>query len=242
MFDVMESQSIPNPKENKSFRFFRKGSNIERPVNKVKVCMLGDKGVGKTSIMLRHNGQGFATKIPNGLGLSYMTLKFEVYQEPCELLVVDVLGTMDQGNLIDVYLKSSGGILLVYDVTNRQSFDNLNRWYDLVCKEILTKPDIFVVGCKCENIINRNVSLEEAITWSERHSALHFEISSLNGLGVSKLFDEIGQTIFANEVRSINSAQSSTKSYSSKKENSFLISSKEGKLRMIEAERCCAIS
>uniref|UniRef100_A0A0N4Z2N2 P-loop containing nucleoside triphosphate hydrolase protein n=1 Tax=Parastrongyloides trichosuri TaxID=131310 RepID=A0A0N4Z2N2_PARTI len=196
-----------SPASKSTFKFLSiRQDKPKAQLNRSKICILGDPGVGKSSLILRYNGQGFSTKITNNLGVPFIKSNLNIFNEKCELLILDPLICKSREEAIINYINYIPNIVLMFDLTNRESFENLNKWYQLVQKSNTTPAKIFVIGSKKDNVINRSVTEEEAIEWARSHSADYFEVSSFTGSGVTKSINTIAHTIFVNEVESIKSA------------------------------------
>uniref|UniRef100_A0A0N5BY43 P-loop containing nucleoside triphosphate hydrolase protein n=1 Tax=Strongyloides papillosus TaxID=174720 RepID=A0A0N5BY43_STREA len=193
-----------------SFKFWsiRQGKS-EKQLNRSKICILGDPGVGKSSLILRYNGQGFTTKVTNNLGVPFIKSYLNIFNEKCELLILDPLICKSREEAIINYINFITNIIFVFDLTNRESFKNLNKWFRLVEKRTTTSTRLFVIATKNDNVLNRSVTMEEGMEWAKNHQAEYFEVSSYTGSGVVKSINSIAHTIFINEVESLKSASHS---------------------------------
>uniref|UniRef100_A0A0K0EDE4 Rab GTPase n=1 Tax=Strongyloides stercoralis TaxID=6248 RepID=A0A0K0EDE4_STRER len=208
-----------------TFKFWSlKQDKPEVQLNRSKICILGDSGVGKSSLILRYNGQGFTTKVTNNLGVPFIKTYLNILNEKCELLILDPLICKNREEAIVNYINFIKNIIFVFDLTNRGSFKNLNKWFHLVEKRNTTAPRLFVIATKNDNILNRCVTEEEGLEWAKNHHAEYFEVSSYTGSGVVKSINSIAHTIFINEVESLKSASisASLKSQNSNEINSSI--------------------
>ena len=152
-------------------------SNSEK-VLKYKIILLGDSSVGKTCIFKRLATGEFNEKNISTIGMDKRTLNFEINinkdGEPekkhnCEIQLWDTAGQERFRSITKTYYSSSQGLLFVYDITKRDSFDNLDGWIQNV-KDSLGSEDkfiIFLIGNKLDlvddNPENRKITVEEAL-------------------------------------------------------------------------------
>ncbi|CEF68307.1 Ras-related protein Rab-18 [Strongyloides ratti] len=240
-----------SPTNKTAFKFWNsKQGKPEIQLNRSKICILGDSGVGKSSLILRYNGQGFTTKVTNNLGVPFIKSYINILNEKCELLILDPLICKNREEAIINYINFITNIIFVFDLTNRESFKNLNKWYHLVEKRVTTTPRLFVIATKNDDILNRCVTEGEGLEWAKNHEAEYFEVSSYTGSGVIKSINSIAHTIFTNEIESLKSASLSTslKSQNSDEVGSSYeplnkkISIKKRETKKKRSLLCCTIS
>ena len=97
----------------------------------------------------------------------------------CKLYIWDTAGQEKYGALTKSYYHNCHGVILVYDVTKQDTFDNLDYWIKQI-KEIKKDPEIVIVGNKCDLENLRTVSTEVAESKAESYSASFYEASALN--------------------------------------------------------------
>uniref|UniRef100_A0A914RNK3 Uncharacterized protein n=1 Tax=Parascaris equorum TaxID=6256 RepID=A0A914RNK3_PAREQ len=95
---------------------------------KVKVVIVGSTGVGKTSIVMRLDGQGFSSKVSSTLGASFIVSSFLVSGRRIELQIWDTAGQERYMSMVPMYVRNAVAALVVYDVSMKQTFNDLNKW------------------------------------------------------------------------------------------------------------------
>ncbi|KAM6136031.1 ras-related protein Rab-28 isoform 3-T3 [Phoenicopterus ruber ruber] len=124
----------------------------ESPDRQLKLVVLGDGTTGKTSLATRFAQETFGKQYKQTIGLDFFLKRIILPGNlNVTLQVWDVGGQTIGGKMLDKYIYGAQGILLVYDITNGQSFENLEDWYNVVKKvneESETQPLVALVGNK----------------------------------------------------------------------------------------------
>uniref|UniRef100_A0A8C6TUG5 Uncharacterized protein n=1 Tax=Neogobius melanostomus TaxID=47308 RepID=A0A8C6TUG5_9GOBI len=145
-----------------------------------KVVLLGDTAVGKTTLLHRYIHDSFLpiTYVTVGVACDYHSLEIE----PGVHVNLQIWTQMDTRKMIQMYISNTDGFLLVFDVTNRESFENIkNEWFPFVPE---SSPCV-LVGHKSENE-NRCVSREEAEELAKELGVSYVEASSVTGHNVKE--------------------------------------------------------
>ena len=157
-----------------------------------KVVLVGDSGVGKTCIISRYISGAFNQNSPSTNGASYASklINFEELKKTISLDIWDTAGQEKYKSLTKFFYKDAAVAILVYDVTNRNSFESMkNFWYgqiqDFGSKNII----LGVAGNKCDMYEKEEVNENEGKEFAESIGAF-FEITSAkNNTGINELFD-----------------------------------------------------
>ena len=160
-----------------------------------KLVLIGDCGVGKTCIISRFTTGEFNKNVVSTDGAVYARKKIE-YPHLGKTLDLDIWDTAGQEkykSLTKFFYKDAAMIILVYDITNRASFENLkNVWY----KEIKENGDKHVIlgiaGNKCDLYENEQVNEKEAREFAKSINAIFALTSAQDNNGIDKLFEDIG--------------------------------------------------
>ncbi|KAL7718588.1 Ras-protein Rab-11A [Entamoeba marina] len=155
--------------------------------NKIKCVFVGDAGCGKTSLieMIINN------KIYGGLVLIYPNFQEKnviIDRVMYQFMIWNTAGQERFGAITKLYYRNSDVCVLMYDITNKQSFENIDRWYNESTNGIeeYEYPLIYIlVGNKCELENERQVSYREAQLYAEEHEMLFLEISVHQQINVS---------------------------------------------------------
>ena len=157
-----------------------------------KVVLVGDSGVGKTCIISRYISGAFNQNSPSTNGASYASklINFEDLKKTISLDIWDTAGQEKYKSLTKFFYKDAAVAILVYDVTNKNSFESMkNFWYgqiqDFGSKNII----LGVAGNKCDMYEKEEVNENEGKAFAESIGAF-FEITSAkNNTGINELFE-----------------------------------------------------
>lgn len=157
--------------------------------------LIGDASVGKTSILNRMSGKSFNANESTTIGANYQLLTNDIDDVHVEIQLWDTAGQEKFRSLIPVYFRNAIGSLVVFDVTNRNSFENLDVWISTFKEFAGEETIIIIVGNKCDLENNIEVSEAEAIKWAEACGYLYFCVSAATSEGLSDLFDAISREL-----------------------------------------------
>lgn len=115
---------------------------------------------------------------------------------------MDTPGTSRFEDIVFMTIKKSEGIFLVYDITIRDTFDDLNRWINKIeqCKDISNFP-IIIIGNKLDLKDERKVSREEAQKFADKYRIPYFEVSAFKGEGVKEAFSALIQKAYETKYK-----------------------------------------
>eukprot|EP00629_Pelagomonadales_sp_RCC1024_P013061 CAMPEP_0119275770 /NCGR_PEP_ID=MMETSP1329-20130426/14382_1 /TAXON_ID=114041 /ORGANISM="Genus nov. species nov., Strain RCC1024" /LENGTH=198 /DNA_ID=CAMNT_0007276183 /DNA_START=213 /DNA_END=806 /DNA_ORIENTATION=- len=169
--------------------------------NLLKVLLIGDAGVGKSSMLLRFTDNTFDENLGSTIGVDFKVKMVEAGGKRIKLTLWDTAGQERFRTLTSSYYRGAQGIILVYDVTRRDTFDNLQHWLEEV--EVYTPGSgSEVVKLLVGNKIDREavVPRADAEDWARRKGMLFSEASAKASVGVDQAFDEIVEKILENPV------------------------------------------
>jgi len=162
-----------------------------------KLLMIGDAGVGKSSMLLRFTDDSFDEHIQSTIGVDFKVKHLDVSSKRIKLTIWDTAGQERFRTLTSSYYRGAQGVVMVYDVTRRDSFENLEQWL----KEVkLYSPNNgegvvkLLVGNKID-LGNKVVPREEAEAWARSQGMLFLEASAKTRTGIKQCFMEVVQKI-----------------------------------------------
>eukprot|EP00931_Biecheleriopsis_adriatica_P011142 TRINITY_DN112220_c0_g1_i1.p1 TRINITY_DN112220_c0_g1~~TRINITY_DN112220_c0_g1_i1.p1 ORF type:complete len:463 (+),score=76.08 TRINITY_DN112220_c0_g1_i1:74-1462(+) len=173
-------------------RTFQKTSSTEFS-SLMKIVLVGDDGVGKTCLLGRFVDDVFSEQYISTIGVDF---KNEVLQS-CEGTVVklqawDTAGQERFRTITSSYYRGCNGALIVFDITDRRTFDSLDRWRREVCDAAgPTFYGFVLVGTKADMEAQRQVSQEEAQSWARSHGSQYVETSSKENSEVHAAFQTL---------------------------------------------------
>lgn len=159
--------------------------------HKMKVVLLGEGRVGKTSIVLRFVRNEYDDHQESTLQASFLSKNITIGSQSVKLSIWDTAGQERFHALGPLYYRDANGALLVYDITDMQSFERVGRWVKELRK--IVGPDIAIViaGNKSDLEKQRNVDHEEAQKYAESVGAQHFLTSAKQNKNLDKVFLEL---------------------------------------------------
>ena len=199
----------------------------------LKLLTIGDQFVGKSSIINRYIDDKFNENIRPTLAIDYKTKMIQKGENLIKISIYDTAGEEKYRHLIKNYYNGSNGILLVFDITDKNSFDNLNFWLDELEKNCnLNNLYIFLVGNKTDLKKERKVSYDEAKNFADMKKIPYIEISAKTGDNIDKLFNDFIKGTIINIIEQ------------KKKDNSFLkesfkISFLDKDEKTVRNKKCC---
>ena len=167
-----------------------------------KIILIGDTGVGKTNIVTRYTKNKFSTTLKPTIGVEFYT-KLQNFktlknkQKQKTLQIWDTAGQERFRGMAGSYYRRALGVLLVYDITNKKSFENLPKWLKEIKAYTNPKTEISLIGNKCDLVKEREVRREEAIFFCEKFGIVFWEVSALcdRDGGVVEVFEDVARRI-----------------------------------------------
>jgi Ras-related protein Rab-21 len=158
-----------------------------------KVVLLGEGRVGKTSILLRYTKGEYNDRQVSTLQASFLDKKIMVGNVTAQLSVWDTAGQERFHALGPIYYRDADGALLVYDITDAESFNKVKKWVKELRKIVGNDISIAIAGNKIDMEKNRNVNEQEAIKYADSVSAKHFHTSAKANKGLEDVFLDLSQ-------------------------------------------------
>ena len=165
-----------------------------------KVIVVGAGKVGKTSLTIRFAEDRFRESYLPTLGVDFMTKNLTVKEANVKLQLWDTGGQEFVMSLLPFYFSGAAGGVLVYDITNRNSFNSLDYWLKQIRQNAGDVP-VVLAGNKVDIADQRKVSTEEAQTFAADKKLLYLETSAKTGVSVPDLFEGIVKVIVDREAK-----------------------------------------
>ena len=151
-------------------------TDLEIP--EIKVILLGETAVGKTSIIKRYYEGQFNENEDSSLTMSYVDKTIEIDEEKYKLIIWDTIGQETYRSISKLFLNESKIVILVYSIENKSSFTNLDFWYNLYLEELGKEVILGIAGNKADLYLNQQVPYEEGEKFAEERGAIFAEISA----------------------------------------------------------------
>ncbi|XP_074130620.1 ras-related protein Rab-28 isoform X2 [Sminthopsis crassicaudata] len=165
----------------------------------LKIVLLGDGTSGKTSLATRFAQEAFGKQYKQTVGLDFFLKRITLPGNlNVTLQVWDIGGQTIGGKMLDKYIYGAQGILLVYDITNYQSFENLEDWHSMVKKvneESETQPLVALVGNKIDLEHMRTVKSDKHLRFCQENGLSSHFVSAKTGDSVFLCFQRVAAEI-----------------------------------------------
>ncbi|RDB21859.1 Ras-related protein Rab-18 [Hypsizygus marmoreus] len=166
------------------------------PIN-CKLLLIGNSSVGKSSLLLRFSDEQWLPEDESSatIGVDFRVHRMEVNGQKVKLSIWDTAGQERFRTITSSYYRGAQGIILVYDVSNRESFDALPRWYSELETYVSNSVVKILVGNKIDKEFSRQVSTAEGEQFAKRMNSLFIEASAKTAIHVNEAFQEVVEKI-----------------------------------------------
>ena len=166
----------------------------------LKILIIGESRVGKTCLLLRFTDDIFTDHHVSTIGIDFKTKNLIIDNKQIKMQLWDTAGQERFKTLTKNFYKSADGIVLVYDITDENSFKNVRVWMKQIDDYGNNKTSKILVGNKCDWEENRKVSTEEGQNLAKELSLNFFESSAKDNLNVQEIFITIAKKILMDET------------------------------------------
>ena len=158
-----------------------------------KVLLLGNSDVGKSSLLLRFVDSVWNESFVPTIGVDFKVKTIEIGDKKVKMQIWDTAGQERFRNVVSTYFRGSNGILLIYDITSRDSFKNLESWLIEIEKHASDNVLKILIGNKNDLENDRVISVEEGQNFANRNGMQFIETSAKMDTNVSEAFQTLGK-------------------------------------------------
>ena len=164
----------------------------------LKFIVIGDSSVGKSNIISKYKENKFDEKGQPSIGVQFIAKNVVIENTTFRLQVWDTAGQETFRSMTRIYYKNSSCAFIVYDITEKESFNHVESWIS-ECKKIAPETVLLVlIGNKSDLNESREVSYEEGLKFAEKNKMLFFETSAKNGVNIENIFKKSVENISNN--------------------------------------------
>lgn len=196
LLDDFRAKEISFPKSKEFPEIRVKGDKIVD--YRFKLVVVGDPGVGKTSIILRFTDNAFLRTYVPTLGVSITEKIFQINDKAIETILWDIAGQNKFQTMRRHFYQGAEAILLIFDLTNRITFNSIKNWYEDIMKNMEKhhhQMTGYIFGNKSDLIEVRKVKLVEALSLAKELKLKYIETSAMTGRNVEYAFYDIAETV-----------------------------------------------
>lgn len=165
-----------------------------------KIVLIGDSGVGKSNILSRWTADEFNLESKSTIGVEFATKEIKVDGKNIKAQVWDTAGQERYRAIVSAYYRGAHGALIIYDITKRKTFENIEHWFDELRQLVPNDISIALVGNKSDLSHLRRISTSEANEYAQNKNFLFVETSALDDINVDLVFNQLIIHIYQNNI------------------------------------------
>ncbi|EDR30030.1 GTP-binding protein ypt2, putative [Entamoeba dispar SAW760] len=154
----------------------------------IKLILIGESGVGKTSLLLQFSDEKFSKEVTTTVGIDFRMKRIECNGSPYKLQIWDTAGQERFRTIVASYYRGVLGIAMIYDVTSKDSFDNIAYWSKNVEENADEGVNLILIGNKSDLEQNRVISTEQGQELADKLGIPFLETSAASNSNVKKMF------------------------------------------------------
>ncbi len=163
-----------------------------------KLLIIGDSGVGKSCILLRYTEDTFTESYISTIGVDFKISHIELDGKHIKLQIWDTAGQERFRTITSSYYRGAHGIIIVYDVTDGESFQNVKQWLHEINRYAFENVCKILVGNKCDQSDKRVISKMSGEEYAQSLGMEYIETSAKNADNIDELFKRLSKQIKTN--------------------------------------------
>ncbi|KAL3884345.1 hypothetical protein ACJMK2_024492 [Sinanodonta woodiana] len=160
-----------------------------------KLLLIGDSGVGKTCVLFRFSEDAFNATFISTIGIDFKIRTIDLDGKKIKLQIWDTAGQERFRTITTAYYRGAMGIMLVYDITNEKSFENIRNWIRNIEEHASRDVEKMILGNKCDMNDRRQVSKERGEQLAIEHGIKFMETSAKASINVDEAFFTLARDI-----------------------------------------------
>ena len=161
-----------------------------------KIIVLGDCAVGKSNILSKYSKNIFNKSSKSTIGVELVTKFFRYENKIIKVNIWDTAGQARFTSMITTYYKGAKGALLVYDITRKNTFDNIDNWLRELISINTNKISVSLIGNKNDLSLLRQVSKDKAQEKAKKYGMKFYETSALDSSNIKLAFEDLIKDIY----------------------------------------------
>jgi small GTP-binding protein len=160
-----------------------------------KFIVIGSSGVGKTAILKRLVDNTFTGESQTTIGVEYVAATVPVDGVPIKLQIWDTAGQERFRSIAKAYFRAAVGVMLVFDLTDRKSFEDLTQWLTDVHSLCDPNAVVTLIGNKSDEVDKRVTTATEAQNFAQSHELTYLETSAKGGNNIQEAFEKAAAAV-----------------------------------------------
>lgn len=160
-----------------------------------KILLIGDSGVGKSCLLLRFADETYTESFISTIGVDFKIKTVDLDGKVVKLQIWDTAGQERFRTITSSYYRGAHGIIVVYDITNSDTFVNVKQWLHEIDRYAADNVDILLVGNKSDATTKREVTFEQGASFAEAAGYSFLETSAKTSINVNEAFLKMASQI-----------------------------------------------
>ena len=166
---------------------------MSNKINKIKISLIGESDVGKSTMFYQYDENEYYNDLLMTTMSDTIYTNFNYENKEFLIEIIDTPGNERFRTITSIFINNTQIFFLIYDITNRNSFEKLDYWYKMTCLNCNSNQNIFysVIANKSDLYDKKIISNEEGINFAKKINGYFFEVTSTDNKNITKLFQNI---------------------------------------------------
>ncbi|KAJ5080210.1 ras and ef-hand domain-containing protein [Anaeramoeba ignava] len=172
----------------------------------LKILIVGDSNVGKSCVLLNFCESKFRTETDSTIGVDFRFADIIIHKKPIKLQIWDTAGQEKFRSITNTYYRTADGIMITYDLTNKESFSQLSEWFVEINSSAPEDTQLILIANKKDLEEQRQVSFSEGENFAQTQNCPFLEVSAKTGENIKEAFHILAK----NTLKSANKKKEET--------------------------------